>query len=150
MNELEINYGFSKSRKGLLLAVGGYFALYGLYQGVMLALANLLNMDFYMAVIAVILGAMLILSVTLWAPKPMFKVDTESIYINMPAQKTVYTAEWIAIKELSIGISYLIFAETDGKSYNVDISSLKYNDLKDVKSKIIEICEAKSIPYRND
>ena len=41
-------------------------------------------------------------------------------------------------------------AETDGKQYTVDISGLKYDDLKKVKSQIIEICESKSIPYKND
>lgn len=150
MDELKISYGYSKNQKIVLSLVGGYFVLYGIYQGVVLALANLLGIDFYLAVTAVILGAVLILSVTLWAPKPMFVMNSETIYINMPAQKSLYTAEWIAIKEIGIGVGYLVFAETDGKSYNVDIGNLKYNDLKNVKSKLIEICEAKNIPYRND
>ncbi len=150
MDTLEINYGPSPSKKILQSVIGGYFALYGLYHCVLMALANTYNLNFYLALAAIILGAILILSVTLWAAKPMFRMDSESIYVNMPVQKSVYTAEWIAIKEIGIGVSYLVFAETDGKSYQVDISGLKYNDLKMVKSKIIEICESKNIPYKND
>lgn len=150
MNELIINYGYSKSQKILPLLAGGYFALYGFYQCVVLALNNSYTFNFYIALAGIILGIILILSVTLWKQLPLFKMNSESIYINMPDVKSVYTANWIDIKEVGIGISYFKFTETDGKIYNIDISGLKYNDLKHVKSEIVEICESKNIPYRND
>jgi len=150
MNELIINYGPSQNQKILTMIIGGYFAIYGFYQCIMLALANSFIYTFYLALVAVILGIILILSVTLWSVAPLFKMNSESIYINMPDVKSIYTVNWIDVKEVGIGISYLKFAETDGKVYNVDISGLKYADLKQVKSEVIEMCESKNIPYRND
>ncbi len=150
MGELVINYNNSKSQKFLCLIAGGYIALFGLYRCVDLAISNLLTFDFYLALIAIILGAILILNVTIWAAKPILKLNTDSIYIKMPDQKTTYLSEWINIKDIAFGISYLKIAETDGKTYTVDISALKYNDLKTVKGRIVELCESKNISYKND
>lgn len=150
MNEYVINYNDSKSQKTLFFIVGGYAILLGLYQSVMQALANTLTFDFFAALVLVVLGAILILNATVWAARPIFIMNSDSIYVKMPNQKSVYKAEWISIREIALGISYLKMLETDGKQYTVDISGLKYDDLKKVKSQIIEICESKSIPYKND
>ena len=150
MNELIINYNSSKTQKILLLVIGGYITLFGMYQCVMYALANAFAGDFYMTLAAVVLGIILILNVTLWASKPIFRMNSEQIYVHMLNQKTTYQSDWINVKEVSIGISYLKMSETDGKEYNVDLSELRYADLKEVKSRVIELCESKSIPYKND
>lgn len=150
MNELVINYNSSKGKKLLSIIAGGYFVLYGIYVCVMQALAKIFALDFYLGLIGVVLGTILVLSVTLWASKPLFRMDSESIYVNMPGINTVYQVNWIDVKEVAIGLNYLKFAETDGKDYTVQIGGLKYDDLKEVKSRIIELCEAKNIPYRND
>ncbi len=150
MNEYVINYNDSKSQKVLCLAIGGYAVLYGLYQSVMQALNNTFTFDFFVALVLIVLGAILILNVTVWAARPIFVMDSNRIYVKMPNQKSVYKAEWISVREIALGVSYLKMSETDGKQYTVDISGLKYDDLKNVKSQIIEICESKSIPYKND
>lgn len=150
MGELVINYNNSKAQRLLSLLSGGYIALFGLYICVKLAISNLLEFDFYAGIIAIILGVILILNVTVWAAKPILKIDSDSVYVKMPDQKTIYSSEWINIKEVAFGISYLKMSETDGKIYTVDISGLKYNDLKNVKSLIVELCESKNIPYKND
>lgn len=150
MNEYIINYNDSKSQRILSFVVGGYAVLYGLYQSVMQALNNTFTFDFFAAVILIVLGVILILNVTVWAARPIFIMNLDRIYVKMPDQKAVYKAEWISIREIALGVSYLKMSETDGKQYTVDISGLKYDDLKKVKSQIIEICESKSIPYKND
>lgn len=150
MNELIINYNYSKSQKVLSLIIGGYIVIFGLYLCVMQALANTFAVDFYLALAAVVLGAVLVLNVTLWAAKPIFQMNSDMLYAHMPQQKTTYQSEWINIREVGIGVSYLKMLETDGKEYTVDLAGLKYTDLKDVKSQVIELCESKSIPYRND
>ncbi|MBD8347957.1 MULTISPECIES: hypothetical protein [unclassified Dysgonomonas] len=150
MNEYVINYNDSKSQKTLFFIVGGYAILLGLYQSVMQALANTFTFDFFASLVLIVLGAILILNATVWAARPIFIMNSDSIYVKMPNQKSVYKAEWISIREIALGISYLKMLETDGKQYTVDISGLKYDDLKKVKSQVIEICESKSIPYKND
>lgn len=150
MGELIINYNKSKSQKFLSLIAGGYMVLFGLYRSLDLAINNEFTFDFYIGLAAIVLGAILVLNVTVWAAKPILELNSDFIYVKMPDQKSIYRSEWIAIKEVSFGVSYLKMDETDGKSYNVDISGLKYSDLKIVKSRIVEICESKNIPYKND
>ncbi|SHF19314.1 hypothetical protein [Dysgonomonas macrotermitis] len=150
MNEIIINYNDSKAQKTLLLIVGGYIALFGLYICVKQAISNVFLFDFYAGLLAIVLGIVLVLNVTIWASKPVLKLNSESIYVKMPEQKAAYLSEWINIKEVAFGISYLKMSETDGKIYTVDISGLKYNDLKSIKSKVVELCESKNIPYKND
>lgn len=148
MNELEINYNGSKGRKIFLIIAGCYFVLYGIYACVM-QIDNI-GLGFYLSLAVAVLGAVLILSVTVWASKPLFKIDSESVYVSMPGTNSIYTVEWINVKSVGIGLNYLKFAETDGKDYSVQIGGLKYDDLKEVKSRVIELCEAKNIPYQND
>jgi hypothetical protein len=97
-----------------------------------------------------VLGIGSILYAVIWSKKHLIKIDNESIFVNMPSLKSVYTAEWIAVKAIAIGINSLRISETDGKDYLVSLGDLKYNDLKKVKGFIIEMCEAKRIPYRNE
>lgn len=150
MNEYVINYNDSKSQKTLSFVVGGYAVLFGLYEAVLQALNNTFTFDFFASLVLIVLGAILILNVTVWATRPIFVMNSDHIYVKMPNQKSVYKAEWISVREIALGVSYLKMLETDGKQYTVDISGLKYDDLKKVKSQIIEICESKSIPYKND
>lgn len=150
MNELEIDYNKSKGKNVFLVVVGGYFTLYGIYSCVMQVLANTFGLNFYLALAGAILGAILVLSTTVWTPKPIFRMNAESVYVNMPGINSIYQVDWINVKEVGIGLNYLKFAETDGKNYTVQIGGLKYDDLKEVKSRIIELCESKNIPYHND
>lgn len=150
MNDYVINYNDSKGQKILSLVVGGYAFLLGFYQAVLQAVNNTFAFEFFAALVLIILATILILNVTIWAARPIFRMNLESIYVKMPNQKSVYKAEWISIREISLGVSYLKMLETDGKQYTVDISGLKYDDLKKVKSQILEICESKGIPYKND
>lgn len=150
MNEYVINYSDSKSQRTLFFVIGGYAILLGLYQSVMQALANTFTFDFFVSLVLVVLGAVLILNATVWAARPIFVMNSDNIYVKMPNQKSVYKSEWISVREIALGISYLKMLETDGKQYTVDISGLKYDDLRKVKSQIIEICESKNIPYKND
>lgn len=150
MNNIIINYNESKTKDLLLTIIGGYVSLFGLYESVKLAIDKSYSLDFYLSLVALVLGVVLVLCGAIWNSKPIFKLDSEQLYVKMPNQKSTYTTPWINVKEVGIGISYLKLSETDGKIYTVDISGLKYSDLKIVKSQIIEYCESKNIPYRND
>lgn len=150
MTESVINYNNSKGQKNLCFLVGGYAALFGLYLAVNQALSNTFSFDFFASLILIVLGAILILNASVWAARPILIMNWNSIYVKMPNQKSIYRAEWVNITGIALGIYYLKMSETDGKQYLVDISGLKYDDLKNVKSQIIEICESKSIPYKND
>lgn len=150
MNEVIINYKYNKGQKILSVVVGIYTVLYGAYHSIMLAMDSVYNVNFYLGIAAVVAGLALILNVTLFAPKPVFIMNQEMIYSNVAAKPTVFKTNWNTIKNVAIGLSYLRITETGDKEYNVDLSGLKYTDLKDIKSRVIEYCEAKMISYQND
>jgi len=150
MDEIIIDYKKNRGQKVLSIIIGVYIVLFGGYHGVILAADNRFDVNFYLAVVAVVLGIILILKVTLFAPKPVFRMNSEMIYSNVASKPTVFKTNWGNIKNVAIGLSYLRITETGEKEYNVGLSELKYADMKDIKSRIIEYCEAKLISYQND
>ena len=150
MDELIIDYKKNKGQKILSIIVGIYILLYGGYHAISLATDSTYNVFFYLAITSIVLAILLILKVTLFAPKPVFKMNSEMIYSNVASKPVVFKTNWENIKNVAIGLSYLRITETGGKEYNVDLSELKYADMKDIKSRIIEYCESKLISYQND
>lgn len=151
MKELSINYNFSKTRKIIFLTIGGYLLLYGLFQCISLAIAaDPIDVNFYLALVVAILGVLLMSNFTIWASKPTLILNSVSLYVHMISKKETYQSMWTNVREVSIGVSYLKMFETDGKEYNIDLSDFKYVDVKEIKSQVVEICESKNIPYKND
>lgn len=150
MNEIVINYKENKGQKILSFIVGIYLIVVGGYFAVSFLIEKVYDVHFILGLIAVIFGLALILKVTLFAPKPVFMMNSETIYSNVATKPQIFKTDWTNIKNVAIGLSYLRITETTGKEYNVDLSQLKYSDLKDIKSRIIEYCEAKVISYQND
>lgn len=149
MNELLINYTLSKNIKMLGIIVGGY--LIGVSAGLAIsqALDKKLAFFFFAGIIGIILGLIMILSVTSWQKKPMIKIDNDQFHIYLPKQRIDGAIFWENVTQLGIGLSYLTMQTNTGKNYKIDLENLKYSDLRDVKTKLIEVCEAKNIPYSN-
>lgn len=147
MNDLVIKERCPKSEKVTSLIAGGYFALFGLYLCIVEALAHRYSILFYVSLAGIILGAILILLHTLWQTPPQLTINNETVVAKFADQKNIPAIEWSNIQSIAIGVSYIKITTT--KEYSIDLQSLKYADLKTVKSKIIEICEAKSITYHN-
>lgn len=150
MKEIIINNDNARGNKFFPLIAGIYITFYGLYQAVIQILAEGLNFNAYLALTTLVLGIIAIVSIKLRSSKPILILNTDSIYIHSTSKRTNYNSEWIKIKEIAIGISYLKMSETDGKTYDIDLSDFKYYDLKLIKNSIIEFCESKNIPYKND
>lgn len=150
MDEIIIDYKKNKGQKILSIIVGAYIILFGGYHASTLAVDNTFDFNFYLAIAAIVLGIVLILKVTLFASKPVFRMNSEMIYSNVASKPVVFKTNWENIKNVAIGLSYLRITEIGGKEYNVDLGELKYADMKDIKSRIIEYCEAKLIAYQND
>lgn len=150
MNELVINYGDSKTKKIINIVIGAYFAGFSLYFLVVEWLAKLYGLTFFCALIGLLFGLVLVLGSTLLTAKPILKIDNTALYSNLSSEKGQSTIEWAGVSEMNIGVSYLIFIMNGQKQQKIDLSGLLYRDLKEVKSKAIEICEFKNIPYKND
>lgn len=150
MNELIIDYGPSKGKKILNIIIGACLAIFSLYFCITEGIANHFQALFICSLIGFVLAAILLLANTLWIPSPIFKIDSNIIETNIPGQSNL-KIDWTSVSKINIGVSYIIFFVNGGqKQQKVDLSSILYKDVKEIKSKIIEISEYKNIPYHND
>ncbi len=152
MDELIINYGDSKSKKVTNIIFGAYFTAFSLFFLVneLMATPSRYGILFFCALIGVLIGIVMILSATLFITKPILKIDNTAIYPGIASDKNQTPIEWANVSEMNIGVSYLTFIINGQKQQKLDLSLLLYKDMKEVKSKAIEICGFKNIPYKND
>lgn len=150
MNELIINYGLSKGKKILNIIIGTYLAIFCLYFSITEGVANRFEVLFFSSLIGFVLAAILILSNTLWASGTIVQIDSNTVDAKITGQNNL-KIEWTNVSKINIGISYIIFFVNGGqKQQKMDLSDILYKDVKDIKSKIIEVSEYKNIPYHND
>ncbi|MDR1809466.1 MAG: hypothetical protein LBR34_03555 [Prevotella sp.] len=146
----EIDYFHVKTtRRNIVLAVLLYAAVVGLAGIFQHLLTGVLDAWFYVFAGLVLLSAAALLALTLFKPAPLIYVTGETMRFGID-RKISY--RWENIKEVSIGISSLKIELTGaggGKTGYIDLGKIKYNDIKALKSRIIEICEHRKIPFRN-
>lgn len=149
MNDLEINYSISKNIKLISVLAGLY--LFGISVGVTIfqAMSKNYTFFFYAGLVGVIIGIILILSVTTWQSKPVIVIDSDQFRVHLPKQRINGTIDWVNVTQIGIGLSYITMATNENKNYKIDLENLKYADLRAIKTKLIEISEAKGIPYHN-
>ena len=149
MNELIINYRISKRVQIASIVAAGY--LIAISAGVIIfrILQHKIDFYFYSGLVGVLLGVLLILLVTTLQHALMIVLDNDAFHIDLPAQKVKGSILWETVTQVGIGLSYLTMHTTAGKNYKIDLENLKYKDLRDIKTRLIEICEAKKIPYSN-
>lgn len=148
MNDLRIEYTNPPAQRYFIIFSAVVFAIAGLYIAIREVLAGLYSMSFYIGVLIAILAVILVLMFTLWRDKPLLIINSEVIETNFKNQKAIPAVNWNSITEMGLGISFIKIT-TENKSYAIDLASLKYSDLKNAKSCIIEYCESKNIPYHN-
>ncbi|MBK5719418.1 hypothetical protein JGH11_00900 [Dysgonomonas sp. Marseille-P4677] len=151
MNELIIDYsGISKIRKIVNVMTGAFLAGFTLYFCITEGIANRYGILFFCAMAGFILSVILLLSNTLWLPGPLLKIDSNIIAVNLPKQGKV-AFDWTSVSRVNIGVSYIVFlVNGEKRQRKLDLSVLIYDDVKNVKAKIVEMCEYKNIPYQND
>ncbi len=148
MEDLKIVYTLPSKVKIISLIAGGF--LFALAVGISLsqALHNKLDFLFYVGLIGAVLAALLLFTVVFWQSDLIVEIDNNEFRIKLPKQRIDGSILWETVSQLGIGLSHLALTTT-GTNYKIDLGNLKYNDLKRIKAKLIEICEARSIPYNN-
>lgn len=151
MNELIINYrDVSKSKKIINVTIGAYLAVFALYFTILEGIASRYGVLFFCALAGFVLAAILILSNTIWVSGTSLVIDSNSIKPGLPGQNKT-EIDWTSVSSVNIGVSYIVFSVNGGqKQRKLDLTALVYDDVKSVKSKIIEVCEYKNISYQND
>lgn len=148
MNELNISHQDSKFSRLYRWIAGAFFICVYLYLMIFEAMSNQYGTKFYIYLIGFLLGLGLILQNVLKGPD-ILKIDNSEINMNYGKQK--FMIEWTSVSQVNVGINYIVFALNGGqKQQKIDLSYFTYVDLKNIKSKILELCEQKSISYKND
>jgi hypothetical protein len=150
MEELNLNYGISKGQKLYNTIMSAAFIAYSFFIVTKEYLANSYGILFIGGIIVLIFAIVLLLKNTLWLPSSILIINNESIITNMPG-KRAQKIEWVSVSSVNIGPGYVVFLVNGGqKQRKVSFSDLRYEDVKTVKGKVIELCEHKNIPYHND
>jgi hypothetical protein len=149
MNDLIIQNKFPKLQQSASFASAACLAVWSIYVSFTELFASRYSPLFYLAIAALVLAVFTILSVTIWLPKPIITISAESLTPNLPNQSSLKPISWNEVLDVNIGLNFFKITLKSNKSVNIDLSSLRYSDLKDVKSKVVEFCEAKDIPYKN-
>lgn len=149
MNELQIDYGNKGTFRIFTLTVSVYALILSLIMCVRSALVKNYDLWFFCLLALAVLSVVLILALTVWQPKPLVIIDSQSMTFNMKGQQ-MFIIDWAEVQQITIGISFLTILVISSKQVTIDLSGLKYSDLKDVKSKIIELCENKNILFHNN
>ena len=85
---------------------------------------------------------------TISQPKPLVVLNNEVLSLNFTRQRLRTIVSWEQVSHIGIGLSYITMI-VDEQQLTVDLDTLRYQDLKILKSKLIEIAESKDIPYNN-
>ena len=148
MDELIIEYSISKRSKIMSILSGIYLSA----MSITLMVGQVINKNyafvFYACLAGLSLGVVSILVATIWQYKRTIIINNDELNINLPNQRINGTIMWDSVSQLGIGLSYITII-TDETNYKIDLENIMYSDLKKIKSKLIEVCEAKSIPFNN-
>lgn len=148
MEDLKIVYALPQRLKIISLITGGFLFVLAVGISLSQALHNKLDFLFYVGVLGAVLAALLLFTVVYWQSELIVEIDNDEFRIKLPKQRIDGSILWETVSQLGIGLSHLTLTTT-GTNYKIDLGNLKYNDLKRIKAKLIEVCEAKSIPYSN-
>ncbi len=150
MTELVIKYAISTNIKLQALVVAIYLMIISMVIAVqeMIKTTPEYGVYFFIGVVGILLALSLIVSVTISQPKPLVVLNNEVLSLNFPIQRLHTLLSWDQVSHIGIGLSYITL-NIDEQKLSVDLETLKYNDLKLLKSKLIEIAESKDIPYNN-
>ncbi len=148
MEPLHIRYTLPKHLKFFALSVSGYLLLLSLALSIQQTLDKNFKFLFYVGILGIVIAAILILILTVWQSELIIEINSDEFIIKLPKQDVNGIISWDSVSQVGIGLSYITLASEE-ENYKIDFGNLKYNDLKNVKSKLLEVCESKNIPFSN-
>ena len=150
MTDLVIKYAVSTKIKLQALIVAIYLMIISLViaVGEMTKTVPEYGVYFFIGVVGILIALSLIVSVTISQPKPLVVLNNEVLSLNFTRQRLRTIVSWEQVSHIGIGLSYITMI-VDEQQLTVDLDTLRYQDLKILKSKLIEIAESKDIPYNN-
>lgn len=150
MEELIIDYQTPQKERAKNIVICIPLLVLGLYESVREGLANNFNIIFYLGLFCFLLGVIVILLNIVRKSVPILSIDSKQIVAKFSA-KNKFTIDWADVSRINIGPGYITFLLNGGqKQQKLELGALMYKDVLTVKSKVMELCEFKNIPYHND
>lgn len=153
MNELIVDYGNKQKSKFnylLSLIIGIAFFLFASFILIREKSSASDSILVPVSIVCIVL-ALLLIAVIEISNRKKNQLTINNTEINMQMVNQKFIIEWSRVSQVNVGISYLVFSLDGGqKQQKLDLSNFLYTDLKNVKNKVLEVCEQKNIPYKND
>ena len=148
MNDLVIDYKLPGKIKVTSMVCGAFFAVLSVVITLQQVFAKNYSVMFFVGLAGILFSVVLILTVYLHKPDFKILINSDELRIRLRKQRIDGTIPWANVSHVGVGLYNLVITASE-KTYKLDLGSVKYNDLKAIKSKIVEICESKSINYSN-
>ena len=148
MNDLIIKYSIPQRIKVTTLLVSAFLTVLAFGLAIVEALNNRFAFYFFVGLAGIIIGILGALSVTIWLSELRIEINGNDLIIKLPKQRINGLISWENVSQIGIGLSMITITAGD-KNYKIDFGNLKYNDLRDIKTKLIEVCESKNIAFSN-
>lgn len=147
MTTLTIQYSCTKKEKITGIASSLFSFGVSIYFMVTEALISNYSILFFIGTAGLLISLVTFLTFTAWQPSPLLVITNYDITSNLPKSKGKVIS-WDKVKEVALGSGYIKLSSND--IITLDLSPLTFGDLNATKSKIVEICDSKSIPFHND
>ena len=147
MKNLEINYSLPQNLKYLALAAGA--CLFIISVSFIIATRNSSSFFLYIGLLCLLVSVVVTAVFWFMQSKPLVMITGEKLQVNLPNQDFNCLVEWSNVTQIGIGLSYVTVQTTENGNFKIDLENLKYVDIRAIKTKLIEVCEEKNIPYSN-
>lgn len=148
MNDLVIDYKLPGKIKVTSMVCSAFFAILSVVIALQQVFANKYSIMFFLGIVGILFSAVLFLMVYLYKPDFKILINNDELRIRLRKQRIDGTIPWANVSHVGVGLYNLVITASE-KTYKLDLGSVKYNDLKAIKTKLIEVCESKSINYSN-
>lgn len=149
MDDLIIDYKTPKKDRIISVSLSFLLAGQGLFTSVLLGTESNFNVIFYLGLFCFLLGVLLALSYIFERSVPLLTINDKQIIAKLSTQKK-QVIDWADVSNVNIGPSYILFLlDGEQKQEKLNLNTLMYKDVLEVKSKVRELCEFKNIPCHN-
>lgn len=104
---------------------------------------------FYFSCITLLIGVLCLIIFSIKNDKVVLTASIDGFFPKLSSSNGSKSVLWDEVEQVIIGLNFIEVVLKTNKTLSYDLGELQYNDLKDVKSTIVEICETKNISYRN-
>lgn len=148
MDDLIIDYKLPNKIKVTSMLCSTFFAILSVVIALQQVFANKYSIMFFLGIVGILFSVGLFLMVYLYKPDFKIMLNNDELRIRIRKQRIDGIISWANVSYVGVGLYHFEITASD-KTYKLDLGSVKYNDLKAIKTKLVEVCESKSINYSN-